>query len=70
LYSKYKEINSEEGSQPYKEALNQEFKMEAELLRSKFDENCTDKSNIEALVKSYNTHSTEQIDEALACGTH
>jgi len=55
LYNKYKEINSEEGPQPYKEALNKEFKMKAELLRSKFDENSTDKSNIEALVKSYNT---------------
>lgn len=37
---------------------------------STFSDRCEDKSNIEALVRLYNSEIDEQVDSSLACGTH
>ena len=50
--------------------MDKEFKQQAEELKNKFDDKCSDRQNIEVLIKTYNEEKSEEINGALACGTH
>lgn len=68
LYDKFHWINQQPGKYSYKTHVTEELKDMAQELKNKFDDNCSDRKNIEAMVMAFNTGYSTDINASLATG--